>query len=129
MADVDREIAALKAEVRRLQATIDEELPAIRASLSQPRATMRALLECPHCGGRRVLEAEKVADRTDAGDVPLAVASKGFWVRKPVGALSCWICASCGFAEWYVISPEQLEVDGQTIAEHTIDDADQGPYR
>ena len=128
------EAQALRAELRALQGELKSlrgEMAALRSEIG-PRvggATMRTLIECPHCGGRRVLEVQRVSDRTDAGDVPLAVASKGFFTRKPVGPLRCWICAACGFTEWYVEGPQELTVDDETISAHEVDDAERGPYR
>ncbi|HHH29253.1 MAG TPA: hypothetical protein ENK57_13045 [Polyangiaceae bacterium] len=119
------EVATLREQLSRLKAELDA-----RAGLPRTRQSMRTLLECPHCQGRRVYHVKEVLDRGD-GNIkqPFSVSTKGFWAPKPIGRFSCWVCAGCGFAEWYVQDPRSLDTDVDHVEIHEVDDKDHGPYR
>lgn len=76
---------------------------------------MRKTLRCPKCDERRVLHVRHVSDK-DAGHQPLSLVSeRGTWTWKSRGALEAYVCASCGYTEWYTSKPEELTVDGDVI--------------
>lgn len=126
------QIDALTAEVARLReelVRLQEELGA-QARLPRARQSMRTLLECPHCEGRRLYHVKEVLDRGDGNSKqPFSVTTKGFWAPKPIGRFNCWVCAQCGFAEWYVQDPRSLDTDVDNVEIHEVDDKDHGPYR
>ncbi len=122
---LNAQLVELRDAVKRLEA----ELGA-RNRLPRTRQSMRTLLECPHCEGRRLYHVKEVLDRGDGNSKqPFSVTTKGFWAPKPIGRFNCWVCAACGFAEWYVQDPRSLDTDVDNVEIHEVDDKDHGPYR
>jgi hypothetical protein len=117
-------VAALETEVGELRASVD----AARGGLD---LTMRGQSRCRACGGRSILHAMTVLDRTHYGTpAPMAVALKGTWVPKPVGEFEIYLCVACGFTEWYVKDPDSIEVDGEKIVPVATEEGEgPGPYR
>jgi hypothetical protein len=127
---IEERLSALQSEVARLSRELESAREALAAQQASPRQTMRGLLECPHCSGRRVYHIRRVLDRGDANsEHHFSVTTKGFWSPKPVGRFACWVCAGCGFTEWYVSDPQSLEVDDETIELIEIEPGEGGPYR
>lgn len=130
--DSDPRIDALEAEVAELREVVERLQGEIRTHSRLPRArqSMRTLLECPHCEGRRLYHVKEVLDRGDGNSKqPFSVTTKGFWAPKPIGRFNCWVCAQCGFAEWYIQDPRSLDTDVDNVEIHEVDDEERGPYR
>ena len=130
--DSDPRIDALEAEVAELREVVERLQGEIRTHSRLPRArqSMRTLLECPHCEGRRLYHVKEVLDRGDGNSKqPFSVTTKGFWATKPIGRFNCWVCAQCGFAEWYIQDPRSLDTDVDNVEIHEVDDEERGPYR
>ena len=121
--DLRAQLAAVKEELRAVRAQLD--------ALTTARGlTMVAQVRCPGCGGRKLLHATKVLDRSHGGPSSLAVARKGAFRERSVGAFQVYICQGCGLVEWYAPDLSGLEVDGETIRELDGTATDPaGPYR
>lgn len=76
---------------------------------------MKRTNKCPKCGSGDVIANAKVIDRAHYGaESELSVAT----FRKPEAVLfkgqltttlSAWICADCGYAEFYAASPQSIK--------------------
>ena len=80
---------------------------------------MKRMNKCPKCGSSDVIADAKASDRSYGGhgstQTDLTVAT----FRKPDAVLfkgqqnttlSAWVCAECGFVEFYADSPKTLKV-------------------
>ena len=96
---------------------------------------MKKTLQCPKCSERRILEISRVKDKAPGeGGGVLSILSHvkedglglGEWENE--GVFRAFVCASCGFTEWYVDNPETLPIDGEVIRLHEPA-GHEGPYR
>jgi predicted nucleic-acid-binding Zn-ribbon protein len=82
---------------------------------------VRTRPQCPKCGGTKLYVCEnRQPDAETTAVHPLVVATVtlpeydlvgaefGEMIRTPIGAYETWICAACGFTEWYAKDPERL---------------------
>ena len=131
MADeaLHKTIQELRAQVSQLSRRVEELSQAVERKHSQREATLKSQLRCPACGGRRVLHASEILDRTDGTQHRMAVMAVGFWVPKPRGLFECYVCVQCGFVEWYVKEPASVEPDDKIIHIIEADEDNVGPYR
>ena len=77
---------------------------------------MKRTNKCPKCGSSDVIADAKAIDRShQSNQTELTVAT----FRKPdavlftgqqVTTLSAWVCAECGFVEFYADSPKALKI-------------------
>ena len=78
---------------------------------------MKQSHHCPKCGSADIIEDAKAIDRGHLNDespdltvatfrTPSAFLFKG----KLTSTLSAWVCADCGYVEFYADSPRQLKV-------------------
>lgn len=78
---------------------------------------MKQSHQCPKCGSSDIVEDAKAIDRGHLNDqspdltvatfrTPSALLFKG----KLTSTLSAWVCADCGYVEFYADSPQQLKV-------------------
>ena len=77
---------------------------------------MKRTNKCPKCGSSEVIADAKAIDRSHSSNqTELTVAT----FRKPEAvifkgqqetALSAWVCAECGFVEFYADSPKTLKI-------------------
>ncbi len=75
---------------------------------------MKRTGQCPKCGGKEIIADAKPIDRGDNNwqhklslatfESPEALIFKG----KRVATVSAWVCADCGYVEFYADSPESL---------------------
>src|SRR5262245_13579014 len=76
---------------------------------------------CPQCKGKKIYvcdnaqpgeESSNVIRRFHVVTVPISQqqtgAAEGSRYRSHVGNYETWICAGCGFTEWYAKDPERL---------------------
>jgi predicted nucleic-acid-binding Zn-ribbon protein len=96
---------------------------------------MKNSLQCPKCSGRRILWVKEVQDKApgDGGGILSIRASVkddgvalGEW--ENTGIFEAFVCAGCGFTEWFVRDPESLPIDGETVTLLEGNEAS-GPYR
>ena len=98
---------------------------------------------CPKCSSRKIYVVRAVSLLSEGHEVvALPVALASHWMESGLaggstkilkgGEFEAWVCAKCGFTEWYAQKVHQLE----RLAEHTsavriIDHgpAEGGPYR
>ena len=111
---------------------------------------MHALRCCPKCAGRKLWQLKPLmlldqGSNNSIASFPVIVrnGSGGFverfvdsrLERYEVGTFELWICASCGYAEWYVSGGAALAEQLTRLAanpEHTgvtLHDPDDSPYR
>ena len=76
---------------------------------------MKRTNKCPKCGSSDVLADAHAIDRSQYGETELTVAT----FRKPEALLfkgqlttplSAWVCADCGYVEFYADSPRSIKV-------------------
>ena len=90
-------------------------LPRIRTPCGYDRAAMKSTGSCPKCGSSQILANVTVLDQRARGDSsneltlavfedPNAILFKGGEWSK----VSAWVCAECGFAEFYADRPGLL---------------------
>ena len=91
---------------------------------------MRKSLQCPKCEGRKLWRIEEVGEHGHANAaVPFAVSmQKSFWTGKGVGRYETFICAGCGYTEWYAYELEALKHDPKKGV-HFIDDEPESGLR
>lgn len=71
--------------------------------------------QCPKCKSHRIIADAKAVDRADGGwEEELGVATFGkpeaiFFKDKRVSKLSAWVCAGCGYVEFYADTPVDLK--------------------
>jgi len=102
--------------------------------------------KCPKCGARKIYVVSEVSLLSDGHEVvalPVALASR--WMEGVLtggstkilkgGHFQAWVCANCGFTEWYAQKLHQLDRLAEvTSAVRIIDHTDNappegGPYR
>ena len=80
---------------------------------------MKCTNKCPKCGSSDVIADAKVIDRTHGPWGSNETESTVATFRKPDAflfkgqqntTLSAWVCAECGFVEFYADSPKTLKV-------------------
>jgi len=75
---------------------------------------MKRTNQCPKCGSKDVVADAKAVDRVYFGvEQELSVATfrkpdAVFFKGRADSSLSAWICAACGFVEFYVDEPKGL---------------------
>lgn len=77
---------------------------------------MKQTNQCPKCGSGDIIADAKAIDRAELNsETELSVAT----FRKPEAllfngalrtTLSAWVCASCGYVEFYADSPQSIKV-------------------
>ena len=106
---------------------------------------MRTHSRCPKCNGTRIYVCHVQQPDGESSNViyPFYVATspipkeeigaeKGSAYRTHAGHYETWICAACGYTEWYARDPEHLL---EKLAKHfhsgvkVIDSASQTPFR
>lgn len=105
---------------------------------------MRTHSRCPKCNGTKlyVCENHQPDDDSQNHRHPLAVmtvlvskqvtgASRGTDWRTEAGTFETWICAACGFTEWYAKDPERLLQLLASLKEDVriVDSSTTTPYR
>lgn len=117
-------------------AALEREVLALRGRLATAptRPSLRLQGVCAFCGGRRVFYAPEVLDRGESNTKwPMSIATSGFWRARSRGAFELYACVACGYAEWYVKEPAQLEElpseDPKYVVVDTDDREPKGPYR
>lgn len=70
---------------------------------------MRKTLICPKCEGRKLWHIENVQELTEMGPKPIRVAfNQTLFRAKPLGFFEAFICAGCGYTEWYAHGIEEM---------------------
>ncbi len=75
---------------------------------------MKKTGKCPKCGSAHVLADVRAIDRGDVNvEFELSVASYGqpdahIFKQKRMSSVSAWMCADCGFIEFYADHPTKL---------------------
>lgn len=74
---------------------------------------MRKTLQCPKCDGRKLWRVEAMRDRGHFNQLhPLSVVlQQGTWKEKATGWFETFICAGCGYTEWYANGLDGLTED------------------
>ncbi len=78
------------------------------------RLFMKRTGKCPKCGSTEILADAKAIDRGDGNwQADFTVATFGkpealIFKEKHTGTVSAWVCAQCGFTEFYADSPGSL---------------------
>jgi predicted nucleic-acid-binding Zn-ribbon protein len=77
---------------------------------------MKRTNKCPKCGSSDVVADAKAIDRTHhtGGDTELSVATYQnpdalLFKGKVSTTLSAWLCANCGYVEFYADSPKSIK--------------------
>ncbi|HAB16773.1 MAG TPA: hypothetical protein PLX89_19720 [Verrucomicrobiota bacterium] len=80
---------------------------------------MKFTNKCPKCGSSDVIADAKAIDRTRGGSGSIETELTVATFRKPDAvlfkgqqntSLSAWVCAACGFVEFYADSPKTLKM-------------------
>jgi predicted nucleic-acid-binding Zn-ribbon protein len=76
---------------------------------------MKKTLTCPKCDGRKIWRIDQLKEQT-YGNMrrvdPLHVSLKvGFWGAKGTGSFAVFVCAGCGYSEFYATGIESLQSD------------------
>jgi len=84
---------------------------------------MRKTKQCPKCDCKKLLSIAEVADGTTGGQYPAHLAIRfeghsfmGNVKNRTVGKLEAVTCSECGYTEFYVQNPKELEPDGKNIS-------------
>jgi predicted nucleic-acid-binding Zn-ribbon protein len=76
---------------------------------------MKRTNKCPKCGSMDLIADAKAIDRAHSSEEELSVAT----FRKPEAilfkgklstTLSAWVCADCGYVEFYADSPQSIKI-------------------
>ena len=76
---------------------------------------MKRTNQCPKCGSRNVIADAKAVDHNDDfGETELSVATFRYpnallITGKQKTTLSAWVCADCGYVEFYADSPGSIK--------------------
>lgn len=110
---MDQEVEALtllemKAQVEDLARKVADLQAMITAAQGRAEFTLRGQRRCQACGGRRVMYADHVLDRSDSGRTRMALLQPSIWRSRGAGEFEVYVCADCGLVEWYVKDPEEL---------------------
>jgi predicted nucleic-acid-binding Zn-ribbon protein len=106
---------------------------------------MRTHSRCPKCNGTKLYVVENRQPESDSsnGIAVLRVATpsidhdevgakNGSRYRTEVGSFETWICAGCGYTEWYAKDPEHLLeklAKRRDSGVRVVDGAPETPYR
>jgi predicted nucleic-acid-binding Zn-ribbon protein len=77
---------------------------------------MKRTNKCPKCSSCDVIKDAKAIDRSDNGvEMELSVATyskpEAFLFKgKLITTLSAWVCADCGYVEFYADSPQSIKI-------------------
>ena len=66
---------------------------------------------CAKCGGRRVGQLTRLADKGQSGGSRQLGYTKGWIMYSAAGGVEAYICADCGYFEEYLKSPENMPWD------------------
>ena len=100
---------------------------------------MKKTLECPKCSGRELWRVDtvkvpaidqssiKAAFTSQPAPLPLQV-KLGWRGMSTVGGFEAFICAACGFTEWYAHGLGELQADEKAGIQH-IDSTPRGGLR
>ena len=82
---------------------------------------MRSSHVCPKCDGRRLYVCENRQPDHDSSNIIKTLrvctvpidqettgAEEGSSYRSEIGSFETWICAGCGFTEWYAQDPRHI---------------------
>lgn len=77
------------------------------------RSAMRKTGKCPKCDGTNILANVMALEKYDAyhGDTQLVVeGDPGAMLFKDAAysPVRAWVCAVCGYTEWYTLDPKEL---------------------
>ena len=94
---------------------------------------MKTTVTCPKCNNRRILHVSSIQDKSPSikRDAVRSVSAKaplttlGRWTNE--GVFECYICANCGYTEWYTKDPDDITVDGDVV--RVLEVPDSSPYR
>jgi predicted nucleic-acid-binding Zn-ribbon protein len=93
---------------------------------------MRYGAACPKCTNRVLYRIAAVLDRGEENRLyPLSVATEVDSAGEPgraVGVFEAYVCRACGFTEWYMRNPDDLDRIPAHIAKR-IDPGNEGPFR
>lgn len=118
----------MKGQVDELTAAVADLRAQLTAAQGRAELTLRGTCRCPACGGRRVLRADSVLDRSDSGRTKMALLQPSIWRVKGAGEFEVYLCADCGLVEWYVKDPEEL-LDHLELQAVPSAQEEGGPYR
>lgn len=83
--------------------------------LGEPRR-MKSTRKCPKCDSANIIEGAKAIDRghlnSEAADLSLATfrTPEAFVFKGKMSTnLSAWVCAECGYVEFYADTPKALQ--------------------
>ena len=76
---------------------------------------MKATNQCPKCNSCQIIKNATPIDLSGAGTGKLSVATyskpKAFLFKGQLTTtLSAWICADCGYVEFYADSPQSIKI-------------------
>jgi predicted nucleic-acid-binding Zn-ribbon protein len=80
-----------------------------------PNSAMKRTGKCPKCGSLNIIADAKAVDRGDGNypmDMSLATFGKPdalIFKDKKETTVSAWVCADCGFTEYYADHPSRLK--------------------
>jgi len=64
---------------------------------------------CPRCFQNEVIYSPSVLDSDSSGRSQMAITQPSLWKSKRVGSFEVYVCAGCGFADWYVKDVKALQ--------------------
>lgn len=90
-------------------------------------------MRCPKCNGRRIWriqEFQTESDTTKGWTLPVVYGRRtATGGEQSVGTFDAWICAKCGYTEWYASGLEALTADPDKGV-HLIDaEPPEAPFR
>jgi predicted nucleic-acid-binding Zn-ribbon protein len=77
---------------------------------------MKKTGKCPKCGGADIISDAKAIDRSHGGvELDMSVATFRrpdalIFKEKEMTTVSAWVCASCGFVEFYADDPRRIRI-------------------
>lgn len=93
---------------------------------------MKKTLQCPKCDSRKLWRIETMQERGQYDrPAPLGVTmAERRWgkAQESVGKFETFICAGCGYTEWYAHDAAALKADPKNGV-HFIDDEPEGGLR
>lgn len=79
---------------------------------------MKRTNKCPKCGSGDIIADAKALDRghyntpTDLSVATFRNPDARLFKGQQTTSLSAWVCADCGFVEFYADSPQSIKIDG-----------------